>query len=107
MSGEAPKKLRIGELLVANKIITEEQLETALGEQKKLGLKLGRTLIELGYIDEGSLAVDLQVDGGISPSTIGDACSAGANVFVAGTAVFGQNDYASAISTLKQRAVES
>jgi ribulose-phosphate 3-epimerase len=57
-----------------------------------------------GWIDEGNLAVDLQVDGGISPDTIAHAYAAGANVFVAGTAVFGQSDYAAAIQTLRERA---
>ncbi|MBW2293470.1 MAG: ribulose-phosphate 3-epimerase [Deltaproteobacteria bacterium] len=58
-----------------------------------------------GWIDEGNLDVDLQVDGGIAPDTIAHAYAAGANVFVAGTAVFGQQDYAAAIRTLRERAV--
>ncbi len=49
------RKVRIGELLVQNKVITEEQLNTALAEQKKTGLRLGRALIELKYIDEDRL----------------------------------------------------
>jgi len=57
------------------------------------------------WLDEGNLSIDLQVDGGISPDTIAHAYAAGANVFVAGTAVFGQQDYAAAIRTLRERAV--
>ncbi len=49
------KKIRIGDLLVENKLITEEQLKIALKEQRKLGRKLGQTLIALGYIDEDAL----------------------------------------------------
>ena len=49
------KKIRLGDLLVEKGLITEEQLQFALGEQKKLGRKLGNTLIELGMIDENSL----------------------------------------------------
>jgi len=49
------KKIRLGDLLVEKELITEEQLQHALSEQKKLGRKLGGTLIELGMIDEGSL----------------------------------------------------
>jgi len=52
---EPKKKIRIGDLLIQNGVITENQLMTALGEQKKTGRKLGRTLIDLGYIDEDSL----------------------------------------------------
>jgi ribulose-phosphate 3-epimerase len=54
------------------------------------------------WIDERGLPVALEVDGGISPKTIGRARSAGADVFVAGAAVFGQPDYAAAISALRQ-----
>ncbi len=49
------KKIRIGDLLVEHKIISEAQLTTALQEQKKSGHKLGRTLIELGFISEDRL----------------------------------------------------
>jgi ribulose-phosphate 3-epimerase len=41
-------------------------------------------------VEEGSLAVDIEVDGGIDITTAPTAASAGANVFVAGTAIFGQ-----------------
>jgi ribulose-phosphate 3-epimerase len=58
------------------------------------------------WIDERNLQIDLQVDGGIAPDTIADAYRAGANVFVAGTAVFGQPDYAKAIQDLRRCAVE-
>jgi ribulose-phosphate 3-epimerase len=40
-------------------------------------------------IDERALAVDLEVDGGIDPATAPAAAAAGANVFVAGSAIFG------------------
>ncbi len=49
------KKIRLGDLLVEQGLITEDQLQHALSEQKKLGRKLGGTLIELGMIDENSL----------------------------------------------------
>lgn len=49
------KKIRIGELLVEHKIISEAQLQNALAEQKKSGLKLGRTFIALGYLSEDQL----------------------------------------------------
>jgi|TARA_R110002049_G_scaffold70090_2_gene181310 MSHA biogenesis protein MshE len=52
---ELNKKIRIGDLLIQNNIITEEQLMTALAEQKKTGRKLGRALIELGFVEEDKL----------------------------------------------------
>jgi len=56
------------------------------------------------WLDERALDVELEVDGGISPDTIERAARAGANVFVAGTAVFGAGDYAAAIADLRKRA---
>jgi ribulose-phosphate 3-epimerase len=56
------------------------------------------------WIDERELAVELEVDGGITPDTIERAAHAGANVFVAGTAVFGEPDYRAAIADLRKRA---
>lgn len=49
------KKLRLGELLVEHKVISENQLTAALAAQKKSGRKLGRVLIENGFIDEDKL----------------------------------------------------
>ena len=50
-----PKKIRLGDLLVSQKAISEEQLKHALAEQRKSGRKLGRVLIENGYITEDQL----------------------------------------------------
>jgi MSHA biogenesis protein MshE len=49
----APKmKVRIGDLLVQNGVITEEQLMSALARQKKTRQKLGKALVVLGYVAE-------------------------------------------------------
>lgn len=52
---EPQKKIRIGDLLVQNRIISHDQLMNALSEQKKTGRKLGRTLIDLHFISETDL----------------------------------------------------
>ncbi len=52
---EPRKKIRIGDLLVQNRIITHEQLMSALAEQKKSGRKLGKALIDLNFISETDL----------------------------------------------------
>lgn len=54
--------------------------------------------------DELGLDLRIEVDGGIKPSTIGTARQAGADVFVAGSAVFGSANYAAAIKELRQQA---
>jgi ribulose-phosphate 3-epimerase len=43
----------------------------------------------------------IQVDGGVAPESIGLAREAGANAFVAGSAIFGHPDYAAAIASLR------
>ena len=53
------------------------------------------------------LAVGIEVDGGIGPATIGAVPAAGANIFVSGSAVFGQPDYAAVLSQLRQAAAAS
>ncbi len=49
------KRIRIGDLLVAQQIISQDQLESALKAQKSTGLKLGRQLIDLEYVEENTL----------------------------------------------------
>jgi ribulose-phosphate 3-epimerase len=57
-------------------------------------------------IDESGRAVELEVDGGITPETARRACKAGANVLVAGTATFegGPSAYAQNIARLRGKA---
>jgi ribulose-phosphate 3-epimerase len=49
-------------------------------------------------------AGDVQIDGGISVDTIGDAAAAGANVFVAGSGIFRTDDWQATISALRETA---
>ncbi|SIS87494.1 GspE/PulE family protein [Neptunomonas antarctica] len=49
----SPKmKIRIGDLMVQNNVISEQQLMNALAKQKETRQKLGRTLVSLGYVEE-------------------------------------------------------
>jgi type IV pilus assembly protein PilB len=60
------KKKRLGDLLVENGIITEEQLRIVLEEQKKNNkMKLGDILIQLGYLTEQKLIEVLEYQLGI------------------------------------------
>src|SRR5574341_605680 len=51
-----PEKLRLGQILVQQKLLTEEQLKSALQEQKQLGRRLGRVLTDKGIITDEQLA---------------------------------------------------
>ncbi|TYQ19734.1 UNVERIFIED_ORG: MSHA biogenesis protein MshE [Zoogloea ramigera] len=51
-----PEKVRLGEILVQQKLLSEEQLGLALTEQKRSGRKLGRVFVENGYVTEEQIA---------------------------------------------------
>ena len=54
--------------------------------------------------DARNPSLDVEVDGGVNADTAAVVAAAGANVLVAGTAVFGAPDYGAAIATLRARA---
>jgi len=54
-----PEKVRIGNLLVQEKLISQEQLGLALEQQKRSGRKLGRVLIENGFVTEEAISETL------------------------------------------------
>ncbi|MCC6640511.1 MAG: ribulose-phosphate 3-epimerase [Deltaproteobacteria bacterium] len=74
------------------------------GGQRFIESMLDKIAVLRRWIDERGLAARLEVDGGVSASTIGRAAAAGADTFVAGTAVFGAKDYAHAIEALREAA---
>lgn len=55
-------------------------------------------------LDAVNPAAGIEVDGGIGPATIEAVAEAGANIFVAGSAIYGQADYTAVIRELKERA---
>ena len=57
-----PEKLRLGDVLVQQKLISQEQLQQTLELQRTTGKKMGRLLIETGIITEELLANGLARD---------------------------------------------
>ena len=55
-----------------------------------------------GLIDRSGLPIRLEVDGGIKVGNIGRAAAAGADTFVAGSAIFGSKDYAATIAAMRR-----
>lgn len=53
-------------------------------------------------IENRGLSIEIEVDGGIGPSTIGQVSSAGADVFVAGSAIFYSEDYEKTIELMRE-----
>jgi ribulose-phosphate 3-epimerase len=76
-------------------------VEPGFGGQEFLDLTLPKIRRARAAIDASGLDVALQVDGGITEDTIWRAADAGANVFVAGSAVYGAGDPAEAIERLR------
>ena len=54
------------------------------------------------FVDIQGLTTDIEIDGGIGPATIGRARAAGADVFVAGSAIFGAPDPLAAVAQMRE-----
>ncbi|MEN1944089.1 ribulose-phosphate 3-epimerase [Luteimonas sp. MJ293] len=52
-------------------------------------------------IDASGRAIRLQVDGGVKPGNIGEIAAAGADTFVAGSAIFGKSDYRAVVDEMR------
>jgi ribulose-phosphate 3-epimerase len=57
-------------------------------------------------IDQLGLNIGIEIDGGISPETIGRVAESGANIFVAGSAIYGCDEYAPVIAEMRNLAEE-
>ena len=55
-SAGRPQRVRLGDVLVAQKAISQEQLRLALEEQKRSGRRIGRVLVDLGFVAEELIA---------------------------------------------------
>lgn len=73
------------------------------GQSFMSGMTEKISLLKKKLLEKGK-TVDIQVDGGINEETVAVAAKAGANVFVAGSAVFGAESYKEAISLLRRNA---
>jgi ribulose-phosphate 3-epimerase len=79
-------------------------VEPGFGGQSFMTDMLDKVRRARTMVDTGHLTVVVQVDGGINEDTIGRAAEAGADCFVAGSAVYGAADPAAAIARLRELA---
>jgi ribulose-phosphate 3-epimerase len=79
-------------------------VEPGFGGQAFLDIMLPKIRRTRRLIDRHGLPLWLQVDGGVSAATIERCAEAGADVFVAGSAVYGADDPAGAVRALRERA---
>src|SRR5690242_10796932 len=80
-------------------------VEPGFGGRKFLDLCLPKIRRARELISEAGLEVWLQVDGGVSPETIERCAEAGADVFVAGSAVYSADDPDAMVETLRDLAI--
>ena len=73
------------------------------GGQKFIETTIDKIQDAKKLIETQSHHIFLEVDGGINHETIGKVAAAGANVFVAGSAIFGSADYAETIQDFRQK----
>lgn len=82
-------------------LILVMSVNPGFGGQSFLASQLSKIATLRQMIDASGRDIALQVDGGVTAKTAPDCVAAGADVLVAGTAVFGAPDYAAAITALK------
>lgn len=82
-------------------------IKAGFGGQAFLPEMLAKVRTARHHADSGHLHLRLEVDGGITEDTIVAAAQAGADTFVAGTAVFGSADPAAVVSGLRSRATRT
>ena len=79
-------------------------VEPGFGGQKFKEDMMEKIVLIKNKLDERGKTIYIQVDGGVNEKTISVCAKAGANVFVAGSAIFGAENYADAISSLRKSA---
>lgn len=72
------------------------------GGQKFMPEVLDKVKEAKSYLAENGYDIDIEIDGGINLETAKEAVSAGANILVAGTAVYGHSDIAYAIEEMRK-----
>jgi len=71
------------------------------GGQKFIPSALGKLRAARRMIDASGLDIRLEIDGGVKVDNIAEIAAAGADTFVAGSAIFGSEDYAATIAAMR------
>ena len=82
-------------------------IKAGFGGQRFVPALLDKVRVARGHVNAGHLELRIEVDGGIGADTIEQAAAAGADAFVAGTAVYGAADPGQAIRRLRQLATRA
>jgi ribulose-phosphate 3-epimerase len=80
-------------------------IKAGFGGQAFIPELLDKVRLARRHVNAGHISIRIEVDGGITPDTIGAAAEAGADAFVAGTAVYQEADRAAAVTRLRALAL--
>ena len=72
------------------------------GGQKFIPATLAKLRAARQIIDDSGMNIRLEIDGGVKTDNIAEIASAGADTFVAGSAIFGSDDYAETIARMRE-----
>jgi ribulose-phosphate 3-epimerase len=72
------------------------------GGQQFIEATLPKITAVRSLIDRSGLPIRLEVDGGVKVANIGKIAAAGADTFVAGSAIFGARDYVATIAAMRR-----
>ena len=82
-------------------LILVMSVNPGFGGQKFIDSSLDKLRTTKQLVNERDLDICIEVDGGITVDNIGAVCAAGADMFVAGSAIFGSNDYTQTIEAMR------
>ena len=91
----------LNEVLDCVDLVLIMSVNPGFGGQAFIDTSIGKLRRARQIIDSAEHDIRLQIDGGIKTDNIGAAAAAGADTFVAGTAIFGSGDYAATISAMR------
>ena len=91
----------LDEILPEVDMVLLMSVNPGFGGQRFLPATLDKIRALKAQISERRLPVAIEVDGGVKADNAAEICAAGADVLVAGTAIFGQPDYGAAIRALR------
>jgi ribulose-phosphate 3-epimerase len=92
----------VGPFVELSDMVLVMSVRPGFGGQAFIPEVLHKTEAARKWVDDHGLFVDIQIDGGMNPETARLAREAGANVFVAGTAIFRAEDPVAAVQRLRQ-----
>ena len=91
----------LGHVLDKIDMVLIMSVNPGFGGQKFIASALDKLREARALIDASGREIRLEIDGGVKVENIGEIAAAGADTFVAGSAIFGSDDYAATITAMK------